>query len=131
MMVVSIAVLAMACDETPTAPSRLDLSGRWVVSSMQPVSGVEIVPRSGVALALEFADDRVAVQSDCNICSGRYALAGDALTFSLLACTRRACLQDSYESTFLDLVSSVETAGLAPGRVLILTGRNGRILLRR
>jgi heat shock protein HslJ len=129
--VILLAVLALAaCDETPTAPSRQDLTGRWLVSSLEPRNAEAITPRA-VVLALEFAEDRVSVQGDCNMCSGRYTLTGRTIAMPLLACTRRACPEGSLEGPLLDLVSTAQTAGIVSGTALIIEGQNGRIVLRR
>jgi heat shock protein HslJ len=122
---------AAACNETPTAPSRQDLNGRWVVSSLQPVNAAAVTPQSGVELAMDFADERVVVQSDCNTCSGPYTLTGGAISMSTLACTRRACVGESYEDLFLDLISNAQSADVVPGQSLVLSGQRGRIVLRR
>jgi len=58
-------ICAAACDESPTAPTVEEIGGRWVVSSLQPISAAAIAPPSG-ALALQFEGERVSVQGDCN-----------------------------------------------------------------
>lgn len=120
-----------ACDETPTTPSRLDLAGRWLVTSLRPAATAPLAPPDGAVLAIEFAGDRVVIFGDCNVCSGRYALEGDALTVSPLACTRRACPAGSLDDPFFTLIEGAERASLAAGPVLILDGRRGRIVARR
>jgi heat shock protein HslJ len=127
----AMVVAAVACNETPTAPSRQDLSGRWTVSSLQPANAAVVTPQGGVVLAMDFADDRVFVQSDCNTCSGPYTLTGTSIAMPNLACTRRACLGTNYEDLFLDLISTTQTADMVPGESLALVGPRGRIVLRR
>ena len=124
-------LVAAACNETPTAPTRQNLSGRWVVSSLQPANAASITPQSSVALAMDFADERVMVQSDCNTCSGSYTLTGAAISMPNLACTRRACVGPSHEDLFLDLISNAQTADVVPGQSLVLSGQRGSIVLRR
>jgi heat shock protein HslJ len=128
---VVVLLVAAACNEPPTAPSRQDLNGRWVVSSLQPANAAAITPQGSVALAMEFADERVSVQSDCNTCAGAYTLNGAAISMPNLACTRRACIGPSHEDMFLDLISGAEAADVVPGESLVLSGQRGRIVLRR
>jgi heat shock protein HslJ len=129
--VMAAALLALAaCDETPTAPTRQDLAGRWFVASLEPRNAAPISSGSTV-LAIEFTDDRISVQGDCNTCTGGYTLTGGTIAMPLLACTRRACPQGSLEGPLLDLISTADTAGVVAGTTLIIEGRNGRIVLRR
>ena len=127
----AMVLAAVACNETPTAPSRQDLSGRWTVSSLEPANAAVVTPQSGVVLAMDFADDRVAVQGDCNNCSGPYTLTGGAIAMPTLACTRRACVGTNYEDLFFDLIATARTAEIGPSDTLALAGDHGRIVLRR
>jgi heat shock protein HslJ len=129
LLIVALIILA-SCDETPTTPTAQDVSGRWVVSSLQPANAATITPPDG-SLAVEFDGDRLSVRGDCNICSGGYALTGRTITVSALACTRRGCPVGSLDDPFFDLVASAETAGLVGGQVLLLEGRRGQIAFRR
>ncbi len=129
--VAAIVLATVACNETPTTPSRQDLSGRWTVSSLQPANAAVVTPQSGVVLAMDFAEDRVAVQGDCNNCSGPYTFTGGAIAMPTLACTRRACVGTNYEDLFFDLISTTQTADIVPGESLALIGPRGRIVLRR
>ena len=131
-LAVAVMVLtAVACNETPTAPSRQDLIGRWVVSSLQPVNAASVTPQSGVELVMDFTDERVSVQGDCNNCFGGYTLTGGSIAMPTLACTRRACVGTNYEDVFFDLISSAHTAEVVPAHSLVLSGQRGRIVLRR
>ena len=129
--VAAAVLLAVACDETPTTPSAQEIAGRWVVERMQPLNGATITPPSGVVLAIDFAGDRISVQGDCNVCSGRYTLTGRTLTLSPLACTRRACREGSLEGPFFDLLATAQSAQLVPGPLLLIESQRGRIVLRR
>ena len=130
----TIAVLLLfviGCDETPTAPTRQDLTGSWRVTSIHFEDATPIAPPDGHVLTVEFADDRVSVQTGCNACSGRYALTGQEIGFSLLACTRRACPEGSLEGPFLLLLETARTAGIVTGTTLVIAGEKGELLLRR
>lgn len=130
--VMAAMVLAtVACNKMPNAPSRQDLSGRWTVASLQPANAAVVTPQGGVVLAMDFADERVFVQSDCNTCSGGYTLTGTSIAMPALACTRRACLDTNYEDLFLSLISTTQTADIVPAESLVLIGQRGRIVLRR
>lgn len=124
--------LAIAgCDEMPTAPTPDTLGGRWVVTALYPVTGQTVIPPAGVALAAEFAGDRVSIRGDCNICSGRYTMASRTLTLSPLACTRRACPPGSLDDLFFDLFAGAQTVGVVSGPSLLVEGPRGRVLLSR
>jgi heat shock protein HslJ len=120
-----------ACDESLTTPTRTDLSGRWQLASLHLRTDPPITPPSETAVGIEFVDDHVSVQSDCNVCSGRYTLNGASLTLSALACTRRACREGSIEGTYLQILSTASTASGVPGRALKLEGPDGSALFRR
>ena len=122
-------ICAAACDESPTAPTVEEISGRWVVSSLQPVSAAAIAPPSG-ALALQFEGERVSVQGDCNTCGGGFTLSNGTIALSPLACTRRGCPEGSLDDVFFGLVSTAHTATGSPS-TLILEGPQGRLSLQR
>jgi heat shock protein HslJ len=132
--VVALAALTLilnGCDEALTAPTRTDLTGRWQLSSLQPAHSPPLAPRPGTVVGIEFMDDRISVQSDCNTCSGRYTMSGTSLVFSPMACTRRACLEGSIEGPFLQLLSTASSATTVPGRILRIEGPNGSLLFTR
>ena len=123
----------VACDESLTTPTRTDLLGRWQLMTIQrPASGSAITPRAGTVVGIEFLEsDRLSVQSDCNICSGGYLLEGTSFRVLPLACTRRACLGESLEGPYLELLSTASSAGVLPARALRIEGPNGTLVFRR
>jgi heat shock protein HslJ len=131
LIAVAMLLVVAACDETPTAPSQDELAGRWRVSSIRLKSAHTITPPGSVDLAVEFTGDRVSVQSDCNTCSGLYALNGETIMMPLLACTRRACPEGSLEGPFLELLSTAQTAAIVGETVLVVGGPRGELLFHR
>ena len=127
-VVAALVLVLIACDESLTAPTRANLLGQWPLMSIQQRDGSVLTPRAGTNVGIEFLDeDRVAVQSDCNICSGRYALDGATFRVLPLACTRRACLVGSIEGPYLELLSAASSARISSGRALRLEGSAGTL----
>ncbi|MGQ0736311.1 MAG: META domain-containing protein [Acidobacteriota bacterium] len=120
------------CDEMPTAPTTVELAGRWQVLSLEPRNAAAIVPGPGVMLAIEFAaGDRVSLQGDCNVCSGSYALSGRAFSATRLICTLRACREGTIENPFFQIVTSADAVTLAASSRLRLSGPEGLVDLGR
>lgn len=69
-------------------------------------------------------EGRVKGFSGCNEFSGSYDLRGDALTFGLLAMTRRYCAGSAgeVEREFVDVLSKVRTFRIEGGMLLFLEG---------
>lgn len=125
-LIAAMLVTMAACDESPTSPTGGDLAGRWQLVSLQPRSGGAITPRAGTTVGVEFIGaDRIAVQSDCNSCSGGYTLSGSSFRLLPLACTLRACVSESIEGPYLELLSTASSAAILPDRGLRLEGPNG------
>jgi len=119
-------VAMTACDEAPTSPTGGDLTGRWQLVSLQPMSGGTITPRPGTTVGVEFIGaDRIAVQSDCNSCAGGYTLSGSSFRLLPLACTLRACVSESIERPYLELLATASSATILRDGGLRLEGPNG------
>jgi heat shock protein HslJ len=63
----------------------------WTVASIVDGGAVSSVPVGVVATLVFGADGRVAVSTGCNDGGGTYAVAGESMTFSDVALTKRAC----------------------------------------
>ena len=63
----------------------------WTVISIVDGDAVSSVPVGVVATLAFGADGRVAVSTGCNDGGGTYAVAGESMTFSDVALTKRAC----------------------------------------
>ena len=130
-VLVTLCLVSTACDERLTTPTRVDLTGRWRLSSIQPRGVRSIALPRDTAVGIEFTDIQLSVQSDCNVCSGRYTATGGAFSISLLACTRRACREGSIEGPYLQLLSTASGIAIVPERALRLEGPNGALVFLR
>ncbi len=63
----------------------------WTVDSIISGDAVSSIPEHVVAVLIFQADGRVAIETGCNSGGGRFAATADALGFSELALTKRAC----------------------------------------
>jgi heat shock protein HslJ len=134
MHAVSAALLAAtmsACDETLTAPTPDDLSGAWQLLSLAPRNAPVLMPKPETPMGVEFSGDRISIRSDCNSCSGSFSASSGTFRLSPLACTLRACIAESLEGPYLQLLTTANTINVLPGRLLTLDGPNGTLSFRR
>src|SRR5262245_49140068 len=101
------------------------LSGRWMLTSMQPAGGQEqSVPR-GATYSLTFSAGRLSTRADCNTCGGAFALSGQTLTAGpALACTRAACPTMAFENEYTRMLSG-DSAVTMSGSTLTLSSPRG------
>ena len=132
-----VVVSTAACSQsaaTPTSPSSIsgsqDLTaeqfgGAWRLTSMQPVGQAELTVPAGATYDLTLADGRLSTRVDCNLCTGRYTLAGDLFTAGpALACTRAACPTMAFESTYTAMLEGESRVALS-GASMTLTSPRG------
>jgi heat shock protein HslJ len=129
--IAALTVGVLACDESPTAPTADDLNGRWQLTAIEPRGRPAIAPRAGTDVGLEFMGERLLIRSDCNACSGSVNTANGTFRTSALACTLRACTEDSIEGPYLQLLTSATTISVIAGGVLRLDGPDGSLSFRR
>ena len=103
---------AMGCGDSPTSPS--DLIGRtWRLVSIDPASGPSTVVTDPSRYWIEFiSDTRLSARTDCNTCSGNYALSGTTVSIGPLACTRAFCGDTSLDTVFTQGLSEAKTMTL-------------------
>ena len=94
--VMSFAVLAQGQTSRTLATDQRSLTGiDWQLVSLGPV-GAETAVVAGTIVTLKFAEDgRANGSTGCNSYGGSYEVRGDNITFSRIASTRRACLDQN------------------------------------
>jgi heat shock protein HslJ len=119
-------LLAVGCTtDQPSAPTTDQLGGVWRLVSMRPAGQGEVPAPANASYSLTFADGRVSVRADCNICNGVFSLTGQTLTAGpTLICTRAACPTMAFENTYTQLVAGDSTVSLN-GVTLTLTSSRG------
>ncbi|KKO45015.1 hypothetical protein WG68_12820 [Arsukibacterium ikkense] len=102
--------LAKQADEDPQPSGELlSLNGKWQLTELlQKTVDVD----NKVFLQFD-AEGRVSGYTGCNNLTGGYQLQGPRLSFSPLATTRKACLQDTIEPQLLDVLSKVDNISIA------------------
>jgi heat shock protein HslJ len=103
------------------------LTGSWQLTSIQPAAhGVQATP-AGAAYNITFNGGRLTTRTDCNSCSGAYALSGQTLTAGpALACTRAACSTMAFEQAYTAILSGNSTTVLS-GDTLTLASERGTL----
>ena len=108
------------------------LSGTdWRLVSIGP-AGAEAGLVAGTTVTLKFGEDgRAGGSTGCNAYSGTYQVRGDSLTFSRMAVTRRACLDQNasqQEQRFISALESASRFRLTANRLTILSDRGRTVL---
>jgi heat shock protein HslJ len=123
--------VAGCAGDSPLSPTPTELDGVWRIISIQPATqSVQLAP-VGALYQVTFADGRMSVRVDCNVCTGRFT--SDATTLTVgpeLACTRAACETASYESAVLMLLGG-DHQYTTTLHNLTLTSSRGTLLLQR
>jgi heat shock protein HslJ len=101
-----VTALLAACADTPVPPARPPGSAELLETNWRPVEidGKPVSLQSG-SLVLTKEGSRLRGNTGCNSMAGSYVLQGEALSFTRMAMTRRACLADG--------ANELETAFLA------------------
>ena len=110
---------------TPTARSR---ARRGQPSRCIGAQAVSSIPAGVRPPTLRFEGGNLAVDTGCNTGRGRYALAGDTITFGPIATTRMACVDPNgqrVEQAVLTVLTGTATSAI-DGPVLTLTERHER-----
>lgn len=107
-----------------TALTADQLAGTWTLSALQPAGQPEQAAPTGAVYNLTFADARLSARTDCNVCTGAFALADQTLVAGpALACTRAACPTMAFESQFTGLLSGESTAVAADAALTLSSAR--------
>jgi heat shock protein HslJ len=137
LMVAVASVGSLACSSSGSlagsgtatlTPERV--GGAWTLLTLQPPGQPVVGPPTGANFSMEIAGGRVAVQADCNRCSGNAIVRATALTVGpVLACTRALCSSAPFDDTFLQVLSGESLASIE-GDVLTLRGERGVLRFR-
>jgi len=141
--IIVVAAVAVGCGSglSPTSPSATggvttsiapeQVSGTWILASVQPAGQTEVTVPGGASYELALADGRVSTRVDCNVCGGNLAVGPSTMTVGpLLACTRAACPTMAFESAYLAILAG-ESATRIDGDTLTLTSARGALRFRR
>lgn len=117
-----------AASTPPTPPQTMDLQDKlfpstWVATE---IAGTPVITASKVTLSFDGAG-RVSGRGGCNSYAGTATLQGDRLTFSPLAATRMACLDNAIgtqETAYFDALNGVQRVVFTPGGTLELHAEN-------
>jgi heat shock protein HslJ len=123
-------VAAAGCSQSsvpaaPSAPTQDQIAGQWNLAFVRPAGEAAQAAPSDAPYTLAFADNRVSTRVDCNVCTGPFALVGDALTTGpALACTRAACPTMAFGDVYTALLTGTSKVTLA-GDTLVLSSARG------
>lgn len=117
-----LALCVSACgDDNPFAPSAI-VNKTWKLETIERTGTATITVPNPDLYTLRLEDDnRLAIRTDCNSCSGRYELNGDSLTFSNLACTLAFCGASSLDASFSSALNQVRSVTIS-GQQLVISG---------
>jgi heat shock protein HslJ len=131
----TIGSLAAGCAEssapslspTSLAATADQLSGTWVLLSMQlPGESAQAAP-AGATYTATFTEGRLSTRVDCNTCSGTFVVSGQTLTAGpALACTRAACPTMAFENEYTRLLSGESSVALS-NNALVLSSARGTL----
>lgn len=94
--------------ESTPAEDLLNLAGKWQLTELLQKT---VAADNKVFLQFDEAG-RVTGYTGCNNLTGGYELQGVKLSFTPLATTRKACLQDTIEPQLLDVLSKVDNISI-------------------
>ena len=73
---------------------------------------------------MTFAEGRLSMRADCNLCGGAFVMSGQTLTAGpALACTRAACPTMTFESTYTRLLGGDSNVTLADNTLVLSSAR--------
>ena len=114
----TVALSGVACDDRAQGAAEV-VGVEWTLESVRRADGTTVVaPPGRYTLTLD-AEGRASVRSDCNRCGGGYSLAGSALAFGPLACTRAYCGDTSLDPEYPRILESGRVADVDGGRLEI------------
>ena len=114
-----------------TTDQRVLTGIEWRLVSLGPTGAEQdVVP--GTTVTLRLGDDgRAGGSTGCNTYGGSYQVRGDTISFSRIAATRRACLDQNaneQEHRFLAALESANRFRLSSNRLTILSDRTRSVL---
>ena len=129
---VFVAVLSVACANSPTTPTSPSssngsssltadqVSGTWTLTSIQSANQPSQPVPTGATYSLTLANGRLSTRADCNTCTGAFTLTGLTLsTSTVLACTRAACTTAAFEQAYTSILAGDSAVSLADGALVL------------
>jgi heat shock protein HslJ len=124
-----VASTLVSCGGDVVGPS--DLRGEWRLVSLKRADHSTIPVPDTLRLTADFGeDDRLGLRADCNVCSGAFALDGDAIVAGPFACTRAFCASAPLDSEFVGLLDGRSTVRLDEDRLVLSSDRGALIFVR-
>jgi heat shock protein HslJ len=116
-------------DRRVADPDRPLVGTRWVVDGIIAGNAVSSLP-AGVKAALTFEQDRLSVESGCNMGAGPVTINGSTFTVGPLALTRMACEPEAtkVETAVLEALSGQIGYTIEADRLTITNGQSGLTL---
>ena len=118
-LLLAIVAVLPGCDDDELDPSMIT-GVDWTLQSLQRTDFAVLTVEPGrYTLRLE-PDGALRARSDCNICVGRYSLAGSSITVSSMACTRAFCGEESLDREYQRALLSARTLDGDDERLVVL-----------
>lgn len=132
LLVLCVVLLAQAQPGRDLSTDQRVLAGtEWRLVSLGP-AGSETDVVAGTTVTLRFGEDgRASGSTGCNTSGGSYEVRGDNISFSRIAATRRACLDQNanqQEHRFLVALESANRFRLSSNRLTIISDRGRSVL---
>jgi heat shock protein HslJ len=127
LLALTLALAAIGCSASRESP---DLGAEtWEVTDLE---GGGVIERSVPSMAFT-AEGQVSGSTGCNAFFGSYRLEGDRLAVGNVATTKRACPDPvmDQERRFLDVLARAERVELREDGMLVITGPDAEMRLRR
>ena len=128
-MLARLSVIALLLVSLAACGGSSALAGTWALSSVNGAAGIS-VPTGGRIDITFTSDGKVSGQGACNSYSGSYTVNGQAIVFSPLASTQKACAAPlmAIDTAYFAALQAT-TSWQVSGSSLTLTGPGGRISL--
>jgi heat shock protein HslJ len=121
LLVLTLGLSAVACDENPVAPTPIR-NVTWKLETVERTGNATVTVPNPDQFTVRFeTNSNLSVRADCNMCSGRYDLDGSSISIGNLACTLIACPTPGLDQLFTAGLQNVHTA-TASGNELVMTG---------
>lgn len=126
-VVMALAILLIGCGSGPADSSSLQ-GTQWVLVTLGGQA-----PLPDTAPSAEFSTDQISGSTGCNSYFGTYTVNGSELSIGDVASTEMWCMEPEgvmdQEQAFLAVLASVASYRLAEGRLELLDGVGGVILI--
>jgi len=107
-------------------PDRIpDISGTWLLKSLNGTNGEDIFPEKMPAMNVDFSTGRINGNGGCNSYNGPFTLSGGIFSAPDLAATMMMCPNANQEAQFFAMLAKPHEASIENGNILILSD-NGK-----